>query len=133
MLFCVSGHKDHVSPPKGEFFKVLQKEINPERISIGAFFCSWDGDLAPTELGRRDPEPPTTTRDKGPRTKETIYLTEWIKVGSAPQLVIYDRGSSANIIAGELGGQENLEILSARAGRVRVAGGQQISTDYGVY
>ena len=29
--------------------------------------------------------------------------------------------------------QENLEILSTRAGQVRVAGGQQISTDYAVY
>ena len=46
---------------------------------------------------------------------------------------MFDRGSSSNLIAGELAEEENLEILSARAGRIRVAGGQQVSTYYGLY
>ena len=46
---------------------------------------------------------------------------------------MYDRGSISNLIAEELAEVENLKIISARARRIRVAGGQQISTDYGLY
>ena len=37
------------------------------------------------------------------------------------------------MIVGELAETENLEILSARAGCIQVAGGQQVPTDYGIY
>ena len=43
---------------------------------------------------------------------------------------MYDRGSSSNLIVGELAETENLKILS---GCIQVAGGQQIPSDMGLY
>ena len=54
-------------------------------------------------------------------------------VGSSPQLVIYEWGSNTNMIQGEIAETEGLEILSARAGRIKVAGGDFISTGFGSY
>ena len=54
-------------------------------------------------------------------------------VGSSPQLVIYDRGSNTNMIRGEIAETEGLDILSARAGRIKVAGGDFISTGFRSY
>ena len=114
VLFCTSKHPSYVRPQKSEFLQVLQKYF--------------DGRLM--ELGWREPELLVTTQHRSAGTLETVYLTQWIKVGSTPQLVLYDRGNNANTIAGEMASNKNLEILSARAGWVRVAGGQQVSTEY---
>ena len=43
---------------------------------------------------------------------KTVYLTQWIKVGLEPQLVMYDRGSNTNLIVGKLAEMENMKIVS---------------------
>ena len=54
-------------------------------------------------------------------------------VGSSPQLVLYERGSNVNIITEEMVENKELEIVSARAGKIKVAGGDYVSTDFGTY
>ena len=55
------------------------------------------------------------------RGRKGIYLTH------------YDTESNTNIITGELSEVEELKILPAWAGCIRVAGGQHVSTEYGMY
>ena len=94
----------------------MGREVTADRICFGVFLCSWDGELSLTELGRGEPEVLVTSRDKSTRTQETMYLMQWIKVGSSPQLVLDDRESNTNIISGEMEENKGLEILSAWAG-----------------
>ena len=156
VLFCV---RTTSVPPRLKFLSSCRSTSADGLVRSGSFLCSQSGDFTPTEPGLRNPEPrrrnPEPRRRKPeprrrnpeprqrnpePRTKttysgvkETVYLSQWINIGSTPRLVMFDRGSSSNLIAGELAEEENLEILSARAGRIRVAGGQQVSTYYGLY
>ena len=71
-----------------------------EKIGISAFLCSWSGDFTLTELGRSNPDPKTKIVCSG--VKDTVYLSQWINIGSTQLLVMYDRGSSSNLTAGEL-------------------------------
>ena len=64
---------------------------------------------------------------------ETVYLTQWIRVGSKPQLVMYDRGSNTNLIAGRLAQAGNMKIIFNKPRKMTVAGGQTLSTKYGLY
>ena len=57
-------------------------------------------DFTPTELGQRNLDTKTKSLYSG--IKDTVYLSQWIKIGSTPHLVMYDRGSSSNLTAGEL-------------------------------
>ena len=57
------------------------------------------------------------TRTEGP--VETVYLTQWVYVGSKPQIIMYDRGSNTNLITGRIAEEENMKIISRRPGKVR--------------
>lgn len=54
-------------------------------------------------------------------------------IGSNPHLVMYDRGSNTHLIRGEVAETQELLVISGRAGRIKVAGGGYISTNYGSY
>ena len=61
------------------------------------------------------------------------YILQWIRLGSSEILVFYDRGASVNLIQGEIAEREGLPVVCSIPGKVRVGGGLEIDTVYGVY
>ena len=61
------------------------------------------------------------------------YILQWIRIGSSPVLVFYDRGASLNLIQGDIAEREGLPLVCDSPGKLRVAGGLEIDTVYGVY
>lgn len=60
-------------------------------------------------------------------TPEAIYLMQWLFIGSTPWLVFYESRSNVNIVFREVAENEDLEIISPHSGRIRVAGGKDVS------
>ena len=126
VLICASKHVVHAKPLKSDLYETLQKyfggrmglEVMADWICYGSFVCSWDGELSLMEEGRRDEVSPCPGRAWNTRGPKAIYFNQWVQIGSTPQLVFYDRDSNTNIISGEMAENEELKILSARAGRV---------------
>ena len=54
-------------------------------------------------------------------------------IGSTPHLVMYDRGSNINLVRGKVAETQELQMISNRAVRITVAGGGQVSAQFGSY
>ena len=61
------------------------------------------------------------------------YILQWIRVGSSDILMIYDHGASLNSIQGSIAEKEGLPLVSSNLGKLRMGGGVEIDTVYGVY
>ena len=61
------------------------------------------------------------------------YILHWIKIGSSELIVFFDRGASLNLIQGSIAEREGLHKISSRPGKLKVGGGMEIDTVYGVY
>ena len=135
VLICNSKHPSHTKPARGDLIAALQKyfgcplgqNVSVDQVSSGTFICTQNS--SQTDNWREC----ITTNTRAGSLFETVYLTQRIQVGSEPQLVMYDRGSNTNLIAGKIAETENMEIISNKPGKVKVAGRQSISTKYGVY
>ena len=77
-----------------------------DQVSSRTFTCTQSG-----EVGEDWRECITTNIRTGVPV-ETVYLTQWIHVGSKPQLVMYDRGSNTNLIASRIAEAGNMKIIS---------------------
>ena len=73
----------------------------------------------------------TTSIVPGPVDHPT-YILQWIKLGSSELLVFFDPGASCNLIQGEIAEKEGLPVVSSSPGKLRVRGGLEIDTVYGV-
>ena len=89
----------------------MASEITPETVCYGVFLCLWDGESCPNQHSFGVSEP-SCSEQRFAETPATTYLTQWIMVGSAPQLVLYDRRSNTNMVRGEVAETEGSEILS---------------------
>ena len=118
---------------KSDVYDSLQKYLGRlgREVTADPFLCSWTREPYPVRLGQREETLPSSNRVRSCAASEAIYLTQRVHVGSTPQLVFYNRGSNVNIIVGEVVENEELEIIYSQAGRVRVAWGHQVSTEYG--
>ena len=61
------------------------------------------------------------------------YILQWIKIGSSELIVFFDRGASLNLIQGSIAEREGLHRISSSPGKLRVGGGMEIDTVYGIY
>lgn len=110
ILFCNSQHPTHNKPPRGELSKILEKyfscpigqNIAVDQVRSGTFTCTQNKN-----------NPRCTTRSsRTAGTGETIYLTQWIRVGDKPQLVMYDQGSNTNLILGKVAQRGKMNIIT---------------------
>ena len=75
---------------------------------------------------------PTTSIVPGPVDHPT-YILQWIKLGSSELLVFFYRGASCSLIQGDIAEKEGLPVVSSSPVKLRVGGGLEIDTVYGVY
>ena len=61
------------------------------------------------------------------------YILQWIRIGCSPVMVLYNRGASLNLIQGDVAECEGLPLVCDSPGKLRVGGGLEIDTVYGVY
>ena len=61
------------------------------------------------------------------------YILQWIRIGGSDLLIFYDRGASLNLIQGCIAEKEGLHRVSSNPGKLRVGGGMEIDTVYGIY
>ena len=88
LLFCNSKHPAHNKPQRRELTKIREKYIvcpigqNASMVQVRSrtFTCTWSD-----EVGENLQDHTTmNTRTGGPG--ETVYLTQWIRMGKKPQL-----------------------------------------------
>ena len=133
LLFCNSKHPAHNKPQRGELTKILEKYfVCPigqsaliDQVRSGTFTCTRNEEVEGSFSGR------TTRSSQTTEPGETVYLTQWIRVGKKPQLVMYDRGSNTNLILGKVAQSGKMGIVSDRPRTMTVAGGQTLTTKYG--
>ena len=83
-LYCTSDRPDHTHPPKSKFYQLLPdyfggkviSDISPDSVCYGVF------------LSCRGMPEPSCSDDGFAETHATAHLTQWVMVGSEPQLVI---------------------------------------------
>ena len=68
-----------------------------------------------------------------PTRHDSCFLMQTLMIGSTECLVMFDPGSNVNLINGSLAEDENLFVLSRTPSSLKVAGGSQMSTEYGRY
>ena len=110
----------------------VASEITPDRVCCRVFLFSWGRELSLTKLYNSESEP-RCSKEGFAETPATTYLTQWVMAGSSPRLVLYDCGSNTNMIQREVAENQELKILSGRAGRIKVAGREYVSTGFGSY
>ena len=101
ILFCNSQHPTHSKPSQGELKKVLEKYFGcpigqitaTEQVRSGTFTC--------TQTKKKKNSKRTTKNPRTTGTGDTIHLTQWVRVGGKPSLVMYDRGSNTNLVLGK--------------------------------
>ena len=67
------------------------------------------------------------------RFDDALFLLQWITIGSAECLVLFDRGSNCNLIDGKLAEEQGLQLVSEAQVTIKVAGGEDIPTQHGTY
>ena len=65
--------------------------------------------------------------------QDSGFLMQTIKIGNSECLVMFDRGSNVNLINGSLAEDEGLFVLTQTPTKLKLAGGGQMSTEYGKY
>ena len=132
ILFCNSQHPTHTKLSRGEMNKVLEKyfgcpiiqNVNADQVRTGTFTST----QTKKKNSKRNTRSPRTAG-----TGETIYLTQWIRVGDKPLLVMYDRGSNTNLILGKVAQKGKMQIISDKPRLMTVVGGQTLTTKYRLY
>ena len=66
-------------------------------------------------------------------TSPTIYITQWIQVGTSKCLCFFDTGADIHMVDGEMAEKEGLEVVSKVQTTLKVVGGKELDTDYGKY
>ena len=121
ILFCNSQHPTHNKPSRGELNKILEKyfgcpigqNVGTDQVRTGTFTCT---QTKKKKNSKRNTRSPRTTG-----TGDTIYLTQWIRVGGKPRLVMYDRGPNTNLILGKIVQEGKMQIISDKPKMMTVA------------
>ena len=125
MLFCKSKHPSHNKPSKGEITKIFEKYFgcplgqnnSTDQVRSGTFTCTQTKKKKNTTPNQKTKKPRATG------TGDPIYLTQWIRVGGKPTLVMYDRGSNTNLVLGKIAQEGKMETISSEPKIMTVAGG----------
>ena len=64
---------------------------------------------------------------------DACLLLQLVKIGNTQCLLMFDRGANVNLIDGEVAEREDLCVLSQEPTMINVAGGSNLSSEYGKY
>ena len=60
------------------------------------------------------------------------YILQWIRIGNYPVMIFYERETSLNLIQGDIAEREGLPLVCDSPRKLRVGGGLEIDTVYGI-
>ena len=65
--------------------------------------------------------------------EHSFYLMQWVRIGGANHLNIFDRGANAQLVQGKMAVAAGFEITSSRPTSLTVVGGGSVKSKYGSY
>ena len=153
-LYCIEPDHDEIKPQPAHFLKELKRyfkgsltnRITDKNITFTGFGnivlkstkdqqrTEWpESNTCPTAFDTRTGKLIQDPRTTDKVSEDPLFLMQWINIGDTECLILFDRGSNVNLIDGQLAEEENLKIMSDKSATIKVIGGEQVSTQYGVY
>ena len=163
VLYCYNPDHESLKPKPAELFRELKKYLKTMSSSIDEHTIVFSNfAFVSSGLSSNKPPPPTlegpsksrpVNPEKGVSVFETCsgqkvdvespaahapshdacLLLQIVRIGTTQCLLMFDRGANINLIDGEMAEREDLCVLSQEPTRINVAGGSNLSSEYGKY
>ena len=68
-----------------------------------------------------------------PPEDPSVYVMQWIRIGSSDCLCFFDTGANIHMVSGDLAERERVKIISQNPTTLKVVGGSEVITEYGTF